>query len=353
MVRKSYREILEAMRNYIIAHQNRATDFNEGSVILSLVEGYARELAALYIKAVSNIELYAKDMAFAQFDFEKKDGLAAGGSVVFSRKTASGMAARIPQGALISAADGLQFETTAAGDIAAGAVNSGDVPVSCTKVGRMGNVNPQKVNAIVNAIYGVDAVINNAAMSGGVDIETDEEYSERFSEFIIGLGKSSVSGVRATALSINGVRSVSVVEHFPNESGYHFTLFAENGSGALPTAVKAKIEEVIIGDDDTEGVRACGVNARVLAPQIVTVSPNVLFRVDGAIPAGLIEDALKTKITNYVNSLKIGVPYEMKNVYNMVIRQAGVKEITSITPATTTPTLRQIIRAGTVTVEGV
>jgi uncharacterized phage protein gp47/JayE len=353
MYQKSYREIFEAMRNHIIAHQTQVTDFNEGSVVLSVVEAPAREIATLYNKTISNIQLYAKDMAFAQFDFEKKDGLAASGSVIFSRKTVSSMEARIPQGSLISTADGLQFETTAEGVILTGTINSGNVPVSCMKVGQTGNVNPQKVNTIVNVIYGVDSVINNAAMSGGVDIETDEEYSTRFTEFIIGLGKSSVSGVRATALSINGVRSVSVVEHFPAESGYNFTLYAENGSGALPTAIKRMIKEVIVGTDDVGGVRACGINARVLSPQIVTVSPNILFRVDGTIPAGLIEADLKTKITNYINSLKIGIPYEMKYVYNMVIRQAGVREITSITPVITTPTLRQIIRVGTVTVEGV
>jgi len=354
MYQKSYREIFESMRNYIISHQKKVTDFNEGSVVLSFVEAPSREIAALYIKTVSNIELYAKGMAFAQFDFEKKDGLAASGSVRFYRKAASSIEVKIPAGAAkISTADGLQFETTAEGKIAAGATVSGFVPASCTKIGDIGNVGIGKINTIVNSLYGVDTVKNDAVFTGGVNQETDEEYSARFSEFIIGMGKSSVSGVRATALSINGVRSVSLVEHFPAQSGYNFTLYAENGSGGLPAAIKTVLEEVIVGNDKVEGVRACGVNARILAPQIVTMNILLLFKVDGTIPAGHIEEAIKTKIINYMNSLKIGQPYDKKFVYNIAMKQPGVFDIMTLTPEKLVPTKSQIIRPGTITVEGV
>jgi uncharacterized phage protein gp47/JayE len=353
MYQKSYHEIFETMRNYVIAHQDLITDFNEGSAVSSLIEAPARELAALYNKTISNIELYAKDMAYAQFDFQKKAGIPAGGSVQFSRTASSTIEVNIPRGARVSTADGLQFETTAEGKIASGTVSSGFVPVSCTKAGDVGNVGIHKINTIVNSLYGVDSVLNPAALSGGVNEETDEEYQVRFSEFIIGLGKSSTSGVRATALSINGVRSVSLVEHFPAESGYNFTLYAENGSGGLPADIKAMVEEVIVGTDTIEGVRACGIKARILAPQILTVNPVIIFRVDGTIPAGLIEEEILKNVVNYINSLKIGKSYDKKFVYNMVMKQAGVFDINTITPATTTPTARQIIRPGTITVEGV
>jgi uncharacterized phage protein gp47/JayE len=353
MYQKSYREIFETMRNYIIANQNKFTDFNEGSAMLSLIEAPARELAALYNKTISNIELYAKDMAYAQFDFKKKEGMYAGGVVVFSRVAASSIEVRIPQGSRISMADGLQFETTEEGRIPPGATTSGPVPASCTKVGDIGNTGIHKINTIVNSLYGVDSVINQAAFSGGVNEESDEEYSARFSEFIIGLGKSSVSGIRATALSINGVRSVSLVEHFPAENGYNFTLYAENGSGGLPAAIKAIVEEVIIGNDNVEGVRACGINARILTPQISTVNPVLVFRVDGTIPAGLIEEAILLNINNYMNALKIGELYKKNIIYNMAMRQAGVADIISLTPESVTPTARQIIRPGVISVEGI
>lgn len=353
MYLKSYREIFKDMRNYLITHQDKITDFNEGSICLSIMEGIAREIASLYNKTVSNIELYAQTMAYAQFDFERKSGVAAAGALVFSRKAASSIAVTIPEGATVSTNDGMRFTTSQGGSIAAGSKDSAPIPAVCMVIGDEGNVGASKIQHIDYSIYGVDAVTNPVAFSGGVNRETDEEYHDRFTKFIIGLGKSSVSGVQSTALSINGVRSVSVVEHFPAEDGYHFTVYAENGSGGLPAATKAAIEGVICGNDTVEGVRACGVNARVLAPVIVYVNPNILFKVDGSIPTGLIEAGIKQNIINYVNSLKIGEAYEKKVVYNMAMKQAGVVDINTITPATTAITQRQIIRLGTLQVEGV
>jgi uncharacterized phage protein gp47/JayE len=353
MYLKSYTEIFTDMRNWIIAHQNKITDFNEGSIATSMLEALAREIASLYNKTVSNIELYAQNMAYAQFEFERKKGTAAAGSVVFSRKAAGGTAVTIPERTSISTDGGMKFITSMAGSIAAGSVNSPPIPAVSVEVGDIGNVRANNIKNIDNSIYGVDSVSNPTAFSGGINQETDEEYSARFTEFIIGLGQSSVSGIRATALSINGVRSVSLVEHFPAENGYNFTLYAENGSGGLPAGMKAMIEEVITGNKDVEGVRACGVNARILAPEIIKVNPSIQFRVDGTIPAGLIEEEIIKNVTSFMNSRKIAEPYEKKTIYNMVIKQAGVVDIISITPESITPTPRQIIRPGTITAEGI
>jgi uncharacterized phage protein gp47/JayE len=353
MYLKSYVEIFNDMRNWVIAHQTKLTDFNEGAISASMLEAPAREISALYNKTVSNIELYAQNMAYAQFDFLRKEGIAATGSVVFSRVAANSMEVTIPEGASISTDDGMTFTTSMASSIAAGAVNSILVPVVCNEVGDVGDVGANKIKNIDNSIYGVDSVKNPVALSGGVNQETDEEYSARFTEFIIGLGQSSVSGIRATSLSVNGVRSVSLVEHFPAEDGYHFTLFAENGSGGLPAATKMMLEQVIIGDDNVDGVRAAGVKARILAPAIVYINPVIVFKVEGTIPAGLIEDDIKAAITNYVNSRKIGEQYDKKTAYNMIQKQPGLEDIITITPGTSSITQRQIIRLGTISVEGV
>jgi uncharacterized phage protein gp47/JayE len=353
MYLKSYKEIFTDMRNWVIAHQNEITDFNEGSIASSMLEAPAREIASLYNKAVSNVELYAQNMAYAQFDFTRKEGIAASGSVVFSRVAASGITVTIPEGVSISTDDGLKFLTSKAGSIASGSVNSLPIPAVCIAVGNIGNVRDNKIKNIDASIYGVDSVNNPVSFSGGVNQETDEEYHARFTEFIIGLGQSSVSGIRAAGLSVNGVRSVSLVEHFPAEQGYHFTLYAENGSGGLPAATRAALENVIIGNEYVDGVRAAGINARILAPAIVNVNVGIVFKVDGTIPAGLIEEELKTNITNYVNSRKIGEQYDKKAVYNMVLKQPGVFDINTITPGNTSITKRQIVRLGSLSVEGV
>jgi uncharacterized phage protein gp47/JayE len=69
--------------------------------------------------------------------------------------------------------------------------------------------------------------------------------------------------------------------------------------------------------------------------------------------SGLIEDDIKAAITNYVNSRKIGEQYDKKTAYNMIQKQPGLEDIITITPGTSSITQRQIIRLGTISVEGV
>jgi uncharacterized phage protein gp47/JayE len=340
------------MRNYVVTHQDTLADFNEGSGIRSLLEAPAREIASLYNKCIANLELYARLMAYAQFGFERKLGIAASGSVIFSRNAISALSITIPAGVSVSTSDGIEFITLSEGVIPPGSSDSNAVVASCPQIGAVGNVGAAQINTIDYSVYGVDRVRNDSPFSGGVDAETDEAYRARFSEFIVGLGRSSVAGVRAAALSVNGVVSVSLVEHFPAENGYHFTLYAENGSGSLPAAIKNELTALIIGNDATDGARACGVNGRILAPEIVKTDVHIVFKTSGAIPPGIIEKQIIKNVANYINELKIGELYDKKVVYNLVTRQTGVFEVTTITPATIEISKRQIIRLGTLVVEG-
>jgi uncharacterized phage protein gp47/JayE len=71
---KTYDQIMSAMKAYVVANQTTITDLNEGSVIASILEAVAREMASEYIAIITNIDTYQKKIAFAQFDFRKKTG---------------------------------------------------------------------------------------------------------------------------------------------------------------------------------------------------------------------------------------------------------------------------------------
>ncbi len=353
MEMKRYSQIYSEMRDYVVAHQDKITDFNAGSVISSILEALAREIAALYLKTMANVDVYARSLAYSQFNFEKKGGLAASGSVVFSRNAASSSEVAIPAETRVATGSGIEFTTSAEVKILAGARDSASVVVACADVGALGNIRANMVDTIVGTLLGVDTVNNAAAFGGGVDVESEEDYHNRFREYILGLGRSSVPGIRATALAVNGIRSVSVVEHFPPADGFNFTLYAEDGSGYLPNTLKGLIQTALDGDDSEPGARACGITCRTLAPTVLAVNPSIVIRINWSIPSGLIEDGIRTKLTKYINSLKIGDIYDKTVVFNMLMNQSGVLEIISMTPDTTTPTGSQIIRLGTLTLESV
>ena len=50
---KPFRKIYRNMINFVVSHQNKITDFNDGSGIASLIEAFARELGSCIGDAAS------------------------------------------------------------------------------------------------------------------------------------------------------------------------------------------------------------------------------------------------------------------------------------------------------------
>lgn len=74
----------------------------------------------------------------------------------------------------------LYFASTQAVVLVAGTYSI-DIPVECTVPGVLGNVPPDTITS-VSSIVGTASVTNLTAMTGGVDIETDDELRLRFKE---------------------------------------------------------------------------------------------------------------------------------------------------------------------------
>lgn len=327
---KTYDQIMSAMKAYVVANQTTITDLNEGSVIASILEAVAREMASEYIAIITNIDTYQKKIAFAQFDFRKKTGVAATGSVVFSRDSTYRNDLHIPAGTEVTTPDGITFVTVEDAIIIGGTTESAPVEIKCKTLGASGNVGVGTISIINSTIPGLSTVTNAVACSGGVDEETDDEYDSRFREFILGLAQSSVPGIKASVLAINGVKSCSIVEHFPPESGYHFTVYAEDGSGTLPDDLLTTVENVVNGGGDEGGIVAAGIRARILAPALQKITITVTATIDWSIPRQYIEDEMTAKISGYINGLGIGERPDQGILKDLASRQYGIEAVSSV-----------------------
>jgi len=327
---KTYKQIIDAMKAYIVANQDKVTDLNEGSVIASILEAVAREISAEYISIVTNVDAYQKKIAFSQFDFSKKEGLAAAGYVVFVRDTAYRNNIDIPTGTEIATTDGVIFATVENVILESGSNESPSVGVQCETIGTTGNVAANSITVINSTVPGLASVTNPVDFSGGVNEETDDEYESRFREFILGLGRSSVHGIRAAVLGINGIKSCSIVEHFPADSGYNFTIYAENGTGALPSDLLEEVQDVVIGGDNETGCRAAGVRARVLAPTMEKLTITVSATIDWSIPRMYVEEEMSAKIAAYITGLGIGEAPALKTLEDIAKGQYGILTVSSV-----------------------
>lgn len=121
------------------------------------------------------------------FGFGRLQGRKASGTARVELNTANAQDITLPQGSqfytrqsLPSSGNPLFFSSTQTVIIPAGSYIA-DVPVECTVVGTVGNVPPDTI-VYVGDVLGATSVTNLQALTGGVDVETDEELRQRFKD---------------------------------------------------------------------------------------------------------------------------------------------------------------------------
>jgi uncharacterized phage protein gp47/JayE len=310
---KTYDQIYTAMRNYIAAHQDKLTDFNDGSVLDSQIEATARELAILYIRTRVGFSSYLRDLPYSVFGFKQKLGLKASVKITFSRAKPYSNDTSIPAGTIV-AAGALRFLTTETGTVAAGETGSNEIEAGAEEAGEKYNIAAGAVKTIVSTLSADIVSVNNAgAATGGTDTEDWSAYIGRFADYILGLSRTNGYGFQSALTSTDIVRSLSIAEHFPVLDGiWNMTVYLEDGSGGMTGEAITKVKEIIDGDStgNNGGYRAPGINIRYLSPEKVSVDVAVrviaeqeaIKDIDDATVVMEVQDAVKSSI----NALPIG-----------------------------------------------
>jgi uncharacterized phage protein gp47/JayE len=347
---KQYRDIYEDCKAWIIAHQDRITDFSEGSVISSEIEAFARELALLYSEARSGFSEVLTKLPYSIFNLEKNSAQYAIGQETFSRVDTT-VAVTVAVGTQIATAGGVVYETTQEGVIAIGATSI-TLPIKALEKGKTGNVPAGTITILVSGITGVDAVVNSANVGGGVDEETEVEYYSRFRAYLLGLARSNKYGIISGALLNESLRSASIVEHFPPKSGfYNFTLYLDDGSGTVSNTTIAQVKQVIDGDGTAqfEGYRAVGINVDYLAPTSVPINVTGTVVASYAIDLTEAKKIIDAAITAHLNGKIIGSDVRRADIQRVVLSYPWIIDLNIETPVENiTINDGQIARSGTI-----
>ena len=303
---RNYSELLADMKNYMSANQNKITDFNSGSIIMTMFEAVARIVERAYIDTRVGYQNNLRKIAYSIFDFYKKDGSYATVNLQFSRLSAGSSSVTIPVGTRVS--DGTYyFVTTESGTINAGETVSRDIAAIAEVIGVDYNVRANTLTIIESSVPAEVIAVNNAVKAtGGADTESDTEMLARFKEYINGLQGTNEYGIESGVLAIDGVRSVGLVEHFPPKNNiYNVTCYVDDGTGNLTDSLKEKIEDVINGTDESDnpGLKAAGIMIDVLPATQVEVIISVtctIYRTETALAQAEILEALQTEINDLI-----------------------------------------------------
>lgn len=116
----------------------------------------------------------------------------------------------VPQGFKVSSADDKVFETLEDVLIVNGEATVG---IESVGAGKMYNVGAGTLTNIVNPIIGIESTFNSDPTENGLDVETDEEFRNRYRQSYARVGGSTVPAITAALLDTPGVVDAEVIEN--------------------------------------------------------------------------------------------------------------------------------------------
>ena len=121
----------------------------------------------------------------------------------------------VHKGFRVATKSGVIFETIEDAIITGGKVN---IPAVSIGAGKEFNVLDKTITEIVNPTFGVNKVENAEKAEGGLDIETDNEFRERYKKSYSRVGGSTVPAITAALLDIDKVVDCEVRENVTMET---------------------------------------------------------------------------------------------------------------------------------------
>lgn len=205
------------------------------------------------------------------------------------------------------------------------------------------------INIMNTPIIGIEYVTNIVEFIGGSNEETDDELRERAKQALAGLGKGTNIALRSALLDLDGVVDAIVMDVNRGVGTADIVVITNE----LPpsTALASEI-------DYTIGItKAAGIDIQAIYPTIKV--QNIAVTIRNMTGTGLTQDTINNAanaIVDYCSNLSVGdilIISQLERAIGNAINNIDI-DITVTTPnANITPTSTEVIRNGTITINGV
>lgn len=323
----SYDEILQKM----VDKYKELSGFEvfEESDIMIRLRVLAGELfnsynALEYVKRQMNVKTAESeylDNHALQRGLSRKNGVKAKGEVTFSLSTIASRDIVIDKGTVVStaSADVKSFETDETVIIKEGTL-SVKAKVTATKEGADHNVMKDTVCVMVTPPLFVSSVTNELYFSGGADAESDDDLRKRIIDSYLDISNSTNEiYYKRLVQSVEGVYSSSVIA-------------GKRGAGTLDIHICGKGEKQITREHIDKAQELVDKNRELNVDVFVLYSlpRKVYITFELEVLEGYdyneIENVLKAKIKDYVDSLGVSKPLLMCELGDVIFHTQGVKK---------------------------
>lgn len=251
----------------------------------------------------------------------------------------------VDPGFLLATKSDIFFETIESITIGDDGIGSGEI--RSLEVGRIGNVAANSVDTIVNPDSEIDSAINPEPITGGREKETDQEFRERFSLSVEGLGSGTPAAIKKNVRDVENVRAAEVINNYsgsvdeygtPDRAFQTFVLGGRDEDVAQaildskPAGIQPYGEIYVMAIDDSGNEQKIGFSRAVQVPIHVklTVTKNNAYPLTG-------DEQMRSALVRYIGGedadavfyagLNMGEDVIYSRLFSTVFSISGVDDV--------------------------
>jgi uncharacterized phage protein gp47/JayE len=325
-VKKSFTGIVEDVLKS--AKDCGLSDVREGSVLRTLIETFARELAVCYEQLdfvyrcayLDTATGAALDNVVALLGIERRRAGHIEGTAIFSRSELAADDIYIPAGTLIAGKDAPRLFATVKQAVIAKGERLVSAPIRATEPGvdpGSNEIAAGVLNLMPRPLAGIEQVTNPTSLLLRQTKETDDELRERARTTVRGSNAGTVSAIEQAVRSL-GIREVRVVESFDGIPGQIKVVIGdENVQEQLMERVRDAVEEV----------RPAGlwIETQTAQPLILEIKATLELK-PGLSQAQKndIRSTLEAQLGDHIRAMRIGETVRLSSVISLLTRLEAV-----------------------------
>jgi uncharacterized phage protein gp47/JayE len=368
---QNFSTLVERMAASVQGAAQSLLDMTVGSVLRAILEANASIalwLQWLIVQCLATTRLATStgidcDSFGGDFGFVRLPAVAASGAVTFARFTPS-ISAFVPAGTVVSTAANTQsflvigdmanpaYSAADDGFTLAAGVASLNVAIVANVAGNNGNIQPNAISLLSSAIPGVDTVTNTAALTGGIDAESDSAFRARFGNFLASLSRATNVAIGSAIAGIQQGLSFAISENV-NQAGAtqmgFFVVTVDDGSGNPSASLLATVQQTV------NAIRPVGTNFAVQGPVVSLANVSLTLTTSASTSHTGAVAAVSAAIEAYIASLPVGAKLSYTRLAQLGYDASGaVTNLSGLllnnSTADLVPSPFGVVRAGTVTV---
>lgn len=306
------------------------TDTTEGSVVRTLMEVFAREMAVCYQQLdtvyryayLDTAEGVALDNVVALLGIHRKKPGHIEGNINLRRQTPAIDDINIRAGTLISGRDIPLFETVERAILPKGSTQV-TVDIRSLEPGEEGvTIKSGQLNLMPRPVLGIETVTNESSLSLRSKEETDIELRERARDALHHASRGTKSAIEVTIRSL-GIDQVKIYDQIADRPGEVDVVLGDTDIDAA-LLEKARIE--------IDKVRPAGITVYVKTAERIWLNISATLELDKSYEDHIldkVESEINANITSYINSIGNGERVRWSKITNILSTHDAVRSINS------------------------